>query len=103
MLSRPHEVYLIGCVASSLSIHCLTHIENTTFHLPRLESGSFPLSFLPQVKPPGAIAGQVQTSSWGIPTGATVGVALGDFQCSLLACLSNATDAGTVVSRQRTP
>ena len=62
----------------------------------RLETGSFPVHFLPEVKEPGATAGKAQQKTWGIPAGVAVGVALGDLQCSVLEAQSCHTDAGTV-------
>ena len=45
---------------------------------------------------PDAVAGKLQRSFYNIPVGTPVGVGLGDFQCSVLASVSQQSDAGDV-------
>ena len=45
---------------------------------------------------PGTVAGKLQKSFFGIPVGTPVGVALGDFQCSVLSSTSQLSDAGII-------
>ncbi|KAJ7416445.1 Sedoheptulokinase [Willisornis vidua] len=59
----------------------------------RLEKSGFPVHLLPEVGDPGSIAGRTISAWHGIPKGAKVGIALGDFQCSVYSCLTERTDA----------
>ncbi|XP_071431508.1 sedoheptulokinase isoform X2 [Pithys albifrons albifrons] len=59
----------------------------------RLEKSGFPVHLLPEVGDPGSIAGSTISAWHGIPKGAKVGIALGDFQCSVYSCLTERTDA----------
>lgn len=61
-----------------------------------LQSANFPTHLLPVVVEPGTVAGKLQKSFFGIPVGTPVGVALGDFQCSVLSSTSQLTDAGII-------
>lgn len=72
-------------------LHCLY------FAIFRLSSTDFPVYLLPEVKQPGSVAGCTQYKWCVIPQAATVTVAMGDLQCSILARLF-ATDvkAGNV-------
>lgn len=45
---------------------------------------------------PGTVAGKLQKPFFGIPVGTPVGVALGDFQCSVLSSTSQLSDAGKI-------
>ena len=45
---------------------------------------------------PDAVAGNLQRPFYNIPVGTPVGVGLGDFQCSVLASMSQQSDAGDV-------
>ncbi|XP_071431509.1 sedoheptulokinase isoform X3 [Pithys albifrons albifrons] len=58
-----------------------------------LEKSGFPVHLLPEVGDPGSIAGSTISAWHGIPKGAKVGIALGDFQCSVYSCLTERTDA----------
>ncbi|XP_063258814.1 sedoheptulokinase isoform X1 [Prinia subflava] len=58
-----------------------------------LKKSGFPVHLLPEVGDPGSIAGRTSCAWHGIPKGAKVGIALGDFQCSVYSCLSERTDA----------
>ncbi|XP_066419537.1 sedoheptulokinase isoform X2 [Molothrus aeneus] len=59
----------------------------------RLKNSGFPVHLLPEVGDPGSIAGRTTCAWHGIPQGAKVGIALGDFQCSVYSCLTERTDA----------
>ncbi|XP_013809358.2 sedoheptulokinase [Apteryx mantelli] len=58
-----------------------------------LKKSGFPVHLLPEVGDPGSIAGRTIYAWHGIPKGAEVGIALGDFQCSVYSCLTERTDA----------
>ncbi|NWI95551.1 SHPK Sedoheptulokinase, partial [Pitta sordida] len=58
-----------------------------------LEKSGFPVHLLPEVGDPGSIAGRTVRAWHGIPKGTEVGIALGDFQCSVYSCLTERTDA----------
>ncbi|XP_027675996.1 sedoheptulokinase isoform X2 [Chelonia mydas] len=58
-----------------------------------LRESGFPLDLLPEVGDPGDIAGRMPHDWHGIPKGAEVGIALGDFQCSVYSCMTERTDA----------
>lgn len=60
-------------------LHCLY------FAIFRLSSSNFPVYLLPEVKQPGSIAGCTQNVWCVVPRAATVTVAMGDLQCSILA------------------
>ncbi|XP_052545145.1 sedoheptulokinase isoform X2 [Tympanuchus pallidicinctus] len=59
----------------------------------RLKKSGFPVHLLPEVGDPGSIAGRTISAWHGIPKGTKVGIALGDFQCSVYSCLTERTDA----------
>ena len=63
-----------------------------------LRSANFPTHFLPVVVEPGTEVGKLQSSFCGVPVGTPVGVALGDFQCSVLASISQECDAGNAIT-----
>ena len=71
-----------------------SHLTCGSLALDRLKEAGFPVKFLPQVEKPGYIAGYLEKGYYGIPAGIPIGVALGDFQCSVLASFSRSTDAG---------
>ncbi|XP_067422142.1 sedoheptulokinase isoform X3 [Emydura macquarii macquarii] len=58
-----------------------------------LRESGFPIHLLPEVGDPGGIAGRMSHDWHGIPTGTEVGIALGDFQCSVYSCMTERTDA----------
>ncbi|XP_053864711.1 sedoheptulokinase isoform X2 [Malaclemys terrapin pileata] len=58
-----------------------------------LRESGFPLDLLPEVGDPGDIAGRMSHDWHGIPKGTEVGIALGDFQCSVYSCMTERTDA----------
>ncbi len=59
-----------------------------------LSESRFPTHLLPRVVTVPAVAGRLKCSWHGVPVGVTVGVALGDMQCSILAAEPSTTDAG---------
>lgn len=61
-----------------------------------LKQAKFPTHLLPVVVKPDAVAGKLQRPFYNIPVGTPVGVGLGDFQCSVLASMSQQSDAGDV-------
>lgn len=63
-----------------------------------LKQAKFPTHLLPVVVKPDAVAGKLQRPFYNIPVGTPVGVGLGDFQCSVLASMSQQSDAGDVNS-----
>ncbi|XP_032072376.1 sedoheptulokinase [Thamnophis elegans] len=58
-----------------------------------LENAGFPIHLLPEVVDSGDLAGETCQAWHRIPTGTKVGVALGDFQCSVYSCMSESSDA----------
>ncbi|XP_006275251.2 sedoheptulokinase [Alligator mississippiensis] len=58
-----------------------------------LRESGFPIHLLPEVGDPGVVAGRMSRGWHGIPKGAEVGLALGDFQCSVYSCLAERSDA----------
>lgn len=69
-------------------------VDKMTWELDLLEKADFPTHLLPVVFEPGVVAGKLQKPFFGIPVGTPVGVALGDFQCSVLSSTSHLSDAG---------
>ncbi|KFP11940.1 Sedoheptulokinase, partial [Egretta garzetta] len=67
--------------------------RNKSWNTDVLKKSSFPVHLLPEVGDPGSIAGRTISAWHGIPKGAKVGIALGDFQCSVYSCLTERTDA----------
>ncbi|XP_009556779.2 sedoheptulokinase isoform X1 [Cuculus canorus] len=67
--------------------------RNKSWNTDILKKSGFPLHLLPEVRDPGSIAGRTICAWHGIPKGAKVGIALGDFQCSVYSCLTERTDA----------
>ncbi|NWU97823.1 SHPK Sedoheptulokinase, partial [Upupa epops] len=67
--------------------------RNKSWNTDTLKNSGFPVHLLPEVGDPGSIAGSTICAWHGIPKGATVGIALGDFQCSVYSCLTERTDA----------
>ncbi|XP_043573943.1 sedoheptulokinase [Chiloscyllium plagiosum] len=64
-----------------------------TWNLQILRDSGFPTYLLPVVVESGAIAGKTVHEWYGVPEGTEVGVALGDFQCSVYSCMMETTDA----------
>ncbi|XP_069471297.1 sedoheptulokinase isoform X2 [Ambystoma mexicanum] len=63
-----------------------------------LRDSGFPVSLLPDIGEPGGVAGRTSYQWAGIPKGTEVGIALGDFQCSVYSSMSETTDAVLNVS-----
>ncbi|KAJ1185935.1 hypothetical protein NDU88_002721 [Pleurodeles waltl] len=63
-----------------------------------LRESGFPVSLLPDIGEPGEVAGRTLYQWCGIPKGAKVGLALGDFQCSVYSSMTENTDAVLNVS-----
>ncbi|XP_056415160.1 sedoheptulokinase [Hyla sarda] len=64
-----------------------------TWNMDILQEWGFPVHLLPNVLDAGCIAGKTSYEWCGIPQGAEVGVALGDFQCSVYSASPEITDA----------
>ncbi|XP_078080723.1 sedoheptulokinase [Mustelus asterias] len=64
-----------------------------SWNLPILRDSGFPTCLLPAIAKSGVIAGKMAHEWYGVPEGTEVGVALGDFQCSVYACMTEKTDA----------
>ncbi|KAM9320336.1 sedoheptulokinase [Gastrophryne carolinensis] len=64
-----------------------------TWNTDTLKDQGFPVGLLPGVVDAGCIAGKSAHHWCGIPQGAEVGVALGDFQCSVFSSATEITDA----------
>nr|XP_033784466.1 LOW QUALITY PROTEIN: sedoheptulokinase [Geotrypetes seraphini] len=58
-----------------------------------LKESGFPISLLPEIAKPGSNAGITSYEWFSIPSGADVGVGLGDFQCSVYSCMNDTKDA----------
>ncbi|XP_021271195.1 sedoheptulokinase isoform X1 [Numida meleagris] len=67
--------------------------RNKSWNTDILKKSGFPVDLLPEVGDPGSIAGRTISAWHGIPKGTKVGIALGDFQCSVYSCLTKRTDA----------
>ncbi|KAK7870736.1 hypothetical protein R5R35_009888 [Gryllus longicercus] len=74
---------------------------NTTsseWNMDILQESGFPTHLLPEIVKSGENAGVLAQSWYGIPAGTTVGAALGDLPCSVLATLERETDAVLIIS-----
>ncbi|XP_053311817.1 sedoheptulokinase-like [Spea bombifrons] len=69
-----------------------------TWNVDLLEASGFPIVLLPDIEDSGCIAGKLSCEWCGISHGTEVGVALGDFQCSVYSSASESTDAVLNVS-----
>lgn len=58
-----------------------------------LQENNFPVHLLPTIVKTGETAGKLSHCWYGIPSGTSVGAALGDLPCSVLATLEEPTDA----------
>ncbi|XP_029142664.1 sedoheptulokinase-like, partial [Protobothrops mucrosquamatus] len=58
-----------------------------------LEDSGFPIRLLPEVVDSGDLAGETCIPWHRVPAGTKVGIALGDFQCSVYSCMSEDSDA----------
>nr|XP_015223041.1 PREDICTED: sedoheptulokinase isoform X3 [Lepisosteus oculatus] len=63
-----------------------------------LRQVGFPVELLPEPAESGTTAGSTSSEWHGIPAHTPVGVALGDFQCSVYSCMAGRTDAGVDLS-----
>ena len=84
----PNPYFYYYCVDNNLQSSCHFVLSNS------LKSANFPTHLLPVVAESSAVAGKLQQPLFGIPSGISVGVALGDFQCAVLSTISSETDAG---------
>ncbi|XP_039612479.1 sedoheptulokinase [Polypterus senegalus] len=67
--------------------------QKRKWNLEILRNSDFPVYLLPEVVESGSIAGKT-TREWHlVPVEVEVGVALGDFQCSVYSCMRDKTDA----------
>uniref|UniRef100_A0A8C5M040 Sedoheptulokinase n=1 Tax=Leptobrachium leishanense TaxID=445787 RepID=A0A8C5M040_9ANUR len=69
-----------------------------TWNTDILQASGFPVSLLPAVADSGCVAGKLSYDWCGIPQGTEVGVALGDFQCSVYSSMTESTDAVLSIS-----
>jgi len=69
------------------------NVHNMMWELEILKGAKFPTHLLPVVVESDTVAGKLQKPFCNIPSGTPVGVGLGDFQCSMLASLSQQSDA----------
>ncbi|XP_078278242.1 sedoheptulokinase isoform X1 [Rhinoraja longicauda] len=67
--------------------------KSATWNLQILQESGFPICLLPVVMKSGSIAGRTTHEWCGVPEGTEVGVALGDFQCSVYSCMNEKSDA----------
>ncbi|KAG8450397.1 hypothetical protein GDO86_002886 [Hymenochirus boettgeri] len=67
--------------------------RSKTWNTDILAKSGFPVFLLPDVENAGFIAGKTSCEWCGIPQGTQVGVALGDFQCSVYSSATESTDA----------
>ncbi|XP_013405429.1 sedoheptulokinase [Lingula anatina] len=58
-----------------------------------LSRAQFPVHILPEVRPPGSIAGHLSSDWYGLAKGTPVSVAMGDLQCSILSGIQQEHDA----------
>ncbi|XP_069766911.1 sedoheptulokinase isoform X2 [Narcine bancroftii] len=65
----------------------------SSWNLQILEDSGFPTGLLPTVVKSGSVAGKLTHEWCGVLEGTEVGVALGDFQCSVYSCMTEETDA----------
>ncbi|KAM4795442.1 sedoheptulokinase [Rhinophrynus dorsalis] len=64
-----------------------------TWNVDILRESGFPISLLPNIANAGCVAGKMPYEWCGVPQGTEVGVALGDFQCSVYSSATESTDA----------
>lgn len=88
-------------VDCTVKLTLMQYLVCIPFMLTRLKEAGFPIRFLPEVRDPGFQAGCLAQEYFGISAGTPVDVALGDLQCSVLASISCSTDAGEIVTRQK--
>uniref|UniRef100_A0A8C4STC3 Sedoheptulokinase n=1 Tax=Erpetoichthys calabaricus TaxID=27687 RepID=A0A8C4STC3_ERPCA len=67
--------------------------QKRKWNLEILRDSDFPVYLLPEVVESGSIAGKTRREWHGVPVEVDVGVALGDFQCSVYSCMRDKTDA----------
>lgn len=67
--------------------------SNSQWNVRVLDAADFPIGLLPKVCQNGEIVGDLSDNWMSIPIGTSMGVALGDFQCSTLATLELPNDA----------
>lgn len=72
--------------------------EKKEWNIDILKSAGFPIHLLPKVVDPGAIAGALSKTWYGIPRGTEVLAALGDMQCSVLSTLASQTMSTAVLN-----
>nr|CAB3266061.1 sedoheptulokinase-like [Phallusia mammillata] len=74
------------------------NVQSQKWDLSVMREANFPLEILPEVVAPGTIVGKLAHQWHGIPTEAHVYVALGDLQCSVMACKPKENEAVVNVS-----
>lgn len=94
------EVWILfgaNIIGPSRTYLCFKDVLTFLFYIYySLKQAKFPTHLLPVVVKPDAVAGKLQRPFYNIPVGTPVGVGLGDFQCSVLATMSQQSDAGDV-------
>ena len=94
-----NPVYCMGRPRSFVELHIIIILFSLSLLCIyfSLEQAKFPTHLLPEVIKPEAVAGKLQRPFYNIPAGTPVGVGLGDFQCSVLASMSQQSDAGDIL------
>ncbi|KAE8622007.1 hypothetical protein XENTR_v10005061 [Xenopus tropicalis] len=89
---------LCGLQRPQMSVHNATSwgyfsTRSKTWNIDILRGSGFPVHLLPAVVNAGCVAGKTSYEWCGICQGTEVGIALGDFQCSVYSSATESTDA----------
>ncbi|KAE8622012.1 hypothetical protein XENTR_v10005061 [Xenopus tropicalis] len=93
---------LCGLQRPQMSVHNATSwgyfsTRSKTWNIDILRGSGFPVHLLPAVVNAGCVAGKTSYEWCGICQGTEVGIALGDFQCSVYSSATESTDAGLAI------